>query len=348
MNKLYTPLVQQVPRRAGRTLALFLALPLAACDNVEWGGIRVQLHEPQYERLEVAPTDTAAELPPLELPAGPVAFHVRRLDSVGRATIRPVVELGGEDLRAIGPRQVERAEQYTSAFVSRYYNLDQAYHLFRSSARVGTFYVTAPAVTGTGLCLALEADGRLELRPGADTLSEFVAWSPGQRAGAEYLNIPEYRPDMPTLAGVLARLGVREGGLSGAWRFGAPADLRALTVGSGPRGFAATFMVGDSLGLGSPPDSAGTVFLVADFDPSRGYFPLYFSAEWYAPGQKRALRWVDQVDVTGDTAAEWLVRAYGDVEPWFELVGTRAAERQILWSGRRPVCEARQPIAANR
>ncbi len=152
---------------------------------------------------------------------------------------------------------------------------------------------------------------------------------------------------MPTLAGVLARLGVQEREVSGAWRFGSPADLRALDVSAGPRGFAATFMVGDTLGVGSPPESAGTVFMVADFDPSRGYFPLYFDAEWYSPGQKRALRWLDVVDLLEAEGSEWLVRAYGDAYAWYEVLGVRDAGRGVLWSGRRPVCEAQQPAAVD-
>jgi hypothetical protein len=208
---------------------------------------------------------------------------------------------------------------------------------------VGTFYVGAPAVAGSGLCLELRAEGHLELRPPADTLSEFLAWSPGARAGDDTLAVPVYRSDMLSLSQVLARLGVREREIPGVWRFRAPADLRALRVGTGSRGFAATFVVRDSLGAGSPADSAGSVFIVADYDPSRGYFPIYFDAAWYGPGQKRALRWLDAVDLSGDADLEWLLRAYGDAGTWYELIGRRAlgdTVRTVLWSGRRPLCEA--------
>jgi hypothetical protein len=277
---------------------------------VEWGGISVELREPAYETADTgaASLDTAGP-PPLAMPTGPLLFHVRRSDETGGATIEPVVEILADELS-------------------------------RGNARVGTFYVGAPAVGGSGLCLELRAEGQIELRPRGDTLSEFLAWSPGLRAGDDTLAVPVYRSDMLSLSQVLARLGVREREIPGVWGFRAPADLRALRVGTGSRGFAATFVVRDSLGAGSPADSAGSVFIVADYDPSRGYFPLYFDAAWYGPGQKRALRWLDAVDLVGDADVEWLLHAYGDAGTWYELVGGRDTVRTVLWSGRRPLCEA--------
>jgi hypothetical protein len=115
--------------------------------------------------------------------------------------------------------------------------------------------------------------------------------------------------------------------------------LRALQIGDGALGFAATLAVRDSLGVGSPPDSAGAVFVVADYAPTLGYFPIYFDALWYAPGQKRALRWVDAADLVGDSSQEWLLQAYGDVGSWYELLGSRDTTMAMIWSSRRPLCE---------
>ncbi|UCC84887.1 MAG: hypothetical protein JSW46_08205 [Gemmatimonadota bacterium] len=331
--------------RAARTLAALVALALlSGCDNIEWGGIAVELREPVYESADSsAALDSLAEPPPLAMPSGPLLFHVRQTDESGSAIIEPVAELSAEELRTVGPRRAERAPEYVDEFVARYFGTDQAYTLFRGGARVGTFYVRAPAVSGSGLCLELRAEGQVEYRPRADTLSEFLAWSPGVRAGQDTLAIPAYRSDMLSLSQVLARLGVREREIPGVWRFRAPADLRALRVGIGSRGFAAAFVVSDSLGTGSPADSAGSVFIVADYDPSRGYFPIYFDAAWYGPGQKRALRWLDAVDLSGDAELEWLLRAYGDAGTWYELVGrgtVRDTVRTVLWSSRQPLCEA--------
>jgi hypothetical protein len=321
-----------------------MLVPLLAGCEVQWGGIDVEVREAEFAREDSGAViaDSLAEPALPELPSGPLLFHVRRTDAAGRATIEAVAELADAELKPLGPRLAEQAAEYISEFVTRYYRPDQAYTLFRGRTRVGTFYVRAPALRGSGLCPELRAEGQVELRPGADTLSEFHAWPPGTRSGEGGFELPVYRADMPAMAQVLARFGVRDNGIPGRWRFGPPADLRALQVGSGPRGFAATFMVADSLGPGSPRDSAGMAFVVADYAPARGYFPLYFDAEWYGPGQKRALHWIDAVDLVGDPGEEWLLRAYGDASSWYELVGQRDTARAVVWSSHRPVCEAQE------
>ncbi len=327
-------------------LATALMAPnLAGCDNLSWGGVQVEVREPEFERPPSAGvvTDTLAEPEPLELPAEPVLFHVRRLDRGGRATIEPVAEVAASGLKPIGPHRAERADEFVAEFNRRFFALDEPYALFRGPTRVGTVYVRSPAVSGSGVCAVLRAQGQIELRPPADTLSEFHAWRPGLRAGSDTLEVSERREEMLTLAQVLARRSVTEGGVAGRWRFANPSDFRALRVGAGSRGFAATFMVDDSLGVGPPADSAGAVFVLADFAPAVGYFPLLFQASWYGPGQKRALRWIDAVDVLGGPEREWLLRAYGDAGTWYELAGPQGESGAILWSSRRPVCEARQP-----
>ena len=318
-------------------------MSFAACE-VEWGGIDVKAGEPEYERpasLDAVP-DSAARLEPLALPTGPILFHVRRLDAVGRATIEPIAELVDGELQPVGPQRTERADEYTAAFVDRYYEADQAYVLFRDQSRVGTFYVSDAAVIGSGICVVIGAEGQLELRPQTDTLSEFLAWPVGIRSGGGSLEVPGTREDMIGLSQVLARRGVTDAGVPGAWRWQAPADFRSLVGGTGQFGFAATYIVGDSLGSGSPADSAGMVFIVADYSPSIGYFSLYSVASWYGPGDKRTLRWLDSADLVGDANPEWLLRAYGDAGSWYEVVGEANGDTTVVWSSRQPICDARE------
>jgi hypothetical protein len=338
-------LLQRVLRRSREAGILVLAgiASLSVACEVQWGGASVQVREPEFEREErpAPPADVEVEAAPPEMPKGRVFFHVTRLNASGQATIEPVAELAAGELEAVGPRRAENAAAYAASFNARYYEVDQPYHLYRGSGRVGTFYVRAAAATGSGLCLELRAVGLLELRPAADTLSEFLAWSPGARIGTDSLAMPGYREDMQVLSQVLARRGLTERALPGDWRIGAPTDLRPIQVGSGPLGFAATFMIRDSLKAGRPPGSAGSVFLVADYTPARGFFPLYFDAAWYAPGQKRGLRWLDATDLLGDPTDEWIVRAYGDTGVWYEVLAREGNRVTVQWSGRRPVCEVR-------
>ncbi|MGD8700067.1 MAG: hypothetical protein PVJ43_12295 [Gemmatimonadales bacterium] len=348
MNKVSTDRQQRCPVRIGRRLwvavAVLASLPLTAC-KIEWGGVQVEAGEPEYERPVAAEAtgDTVPEAVELGLPTGPVLFHVRRLSVTGDARIEPVAELTSEGLNPVGPQRAEHAEEYIAGFVDRFYEVDDAYTLFRGGSRAGTFYARAPAVSGSGVCLSLGAEGILELRPVADTMSEFFAWPAGARIGADSVPEPAYRDDMRAMAQVLARQGVSERGLPGSWRFQAPADFRALDVGEGQYGLAATFMVRDSLGSGSPPDSAGMAFVVADYSRAVGYFPLFFEASWYGPGQKRALRWVDALDLVGDSGVEYLLQGFGDSGSWFEVVAGDDTARAVIWSSRRPICEAQPP-----
>ncbi len=337
MNNRYPGALQRAGRRAA---VLMVTLALGGCDNVEWGGIDVSVREPEVERVDTTvDADTVPEAPALRLPSGPVLFHVRRQDAAGTAVIEPIAELTAGGLNALGPLRPDRGAEYDSAFAVAFYPAESTYPLFRGPTRVGSFIVRESADPGSGACPALRARGWPELRPGADTLSEFLAWPAGTRSGRDTLETPGYRSEMRPLSRVLAQQVVRRARTPGNWRMRGPADLRAARVGDGRLGFAVTFMVGDELERGSPPDSAGTVFLVADHDPARGYFPLYAEAEWYGPGGKRALRWLDAVDLVGDDAPEWVVRAYGDLTRWYEVIGRPDTARAIIWSSRRQVCE---------
>ncbi len=346
MNKVSASLLQRhVPglsRIVQAPLAAVVPLLLAACD-VQWGGVEVKVGESEFERQVVAqaPEDTTTEAMSLAMPGGPVLFHVQRTDPAGNATIEPVGELSADGLRPVGPQRAEHAEEYISRFVADYYGPDRAYTLFRDGFRVGTLRVRSSAVSGSGLCLQLRAEGIVELRPPADTMSEFHAWPAGTRMGPDSIAPPELRDDMMAMSQVLARRSVTERRVEGTWRFQAPTDFRALRVGTGRFGFAATFMVRDELGSGSPADSAGMAFLVADYDRAVGYFPIYVDVGWYGPGQKRALRWVDATDLIGDSEPEWLLQAFGDAGSWYEVVSRVDTNMAQVWSSRRPICEAR-------
>jgi len=348
MNKLSTLLLQRRARRFGPTAPVLVALAAAsvvtAC-KVEWGGVQVEAGEPAFEKPVAAeePLDTVPEEARLTLPSGPLLFHVRRVGALGAAVIEPVAEVTTEGLRLVGPRRAEDAEAFVSWFVDHFYGRDEAYTLFRTGSRVGTYYSRGSDVSGSGLCLRLGGEGVIELRPAADTMSEFYAWPAGTRSGTDSLSSPGYRDDMLAMAQVLVRQGVNERGLPGIWRIGAPADFRAVDVGEGSLGFAATFTVRDSLGTGSPPDSAGMAFLVADYSRAVGFFPLFFDASWYGPGQKRALRWIDRFDLLGDPRPEFLLRAFGDASSWYEVVARTDTAMAVVWSSRRPVCEAQPP-----
>lgn len=325
---------------------LAVAAIAAGCDSVHWEGLQFSVEKParpprpESEEAVAAPAETA-----LVLPSGPVLFHVRRLDRAGHAWIQPVVELADSALQRLGPRRADQGKEYARRFADRYYGARSSYTLYRGGGRAGTFVVTAAREARSDACPRLLADGQLELRPAADTMTEFLAWPEGVRSGGDSLVVPTYRADMVELSAILADRTLRERAVPGRWAIRRPVDLRAVVAGGGEAAFAATFLVGDSLGAGAPPDSAGMAFLVADYTRSRGYAPLYFDADWYGPGGKRVLRWLDRMDLMGDATPEWILRGYGDATLWYEVVGRRGSDWEAVWSSRDPVCEARSPRA---
>lgn len=341
MNNRWMHLLQ---RLAGAGVAAVLMSGLAVgCDNVEFGGVAFRVESPQYERAmpAEAPPDSVAAGPVPELPEGEVVFHVVRTDVAGAALIEPVAERIGGSLRAVGPESPDVADAYVEAFTTRYYGPGSAYALYRAGSPVGSFYVEEPEVSGSGQCRRIRARGYVELRPRADTLSEFLAGPDRARGGATRLEAPPVRADMSAMAQILARRGLNERDAAGSWRVQRAADLRALSIGTGEYGFAATFLFGDRLGIGSPADSAGMLFLVADFSSAVGFFPRFFDFEQYGPGHKRVLRWIDQRDVLGDSTPEWILRGYGDTHAWYEVLARSDTLRVQAWTSRQPVCEAR-------
>lgn len=351
MNTRTTRLLQWCRRRPRPfpvlTLLLLLLL-VAGCDAVQWEGFQVGVHRPEAPGREAAEAEAVEPVTPAApvLPVGPVLFHVRRLDPAGRARIEAVAELGDRSLQALGPRRTDRTADYARSFTERYYVAGREYTLARAGARVGTFIVSAPLESGSGACLRLRAEGRVELWPAADTMSEFLGWSREVVVPTDTLATPRSRADMLELSGILADRLVRERGPAGRWRIRSPGYLRAVRVGQGELGFTATFVVGDSLATGPPPDSAGMVFLVADHSRATGYFPLYFDAVWYGPGGKRVLRWIDRAELLPAEGLEWVVRGHGDAATWYEVIGREEGERRVIWSGRDPVCEARATATA--
>ena len=324
-------------------LTILVAAYSAGCDSVEFGGVAFRVKSPQYERAMPAasPADSMAEAPLPELPQGEVIFHVVRTDIAGAAAIQPLAEQAAGGLQVVGPRSTDVADAYVDAFTARYYQPGNAYSLYRSGAAVGSFYVEEPRVSGSGVCRQLEALGYLELRPPADTLSEFLA-RPGHRMSqVTGLEEPAARADMAAMAQILARRGLNDRDVAGSWRVGQAADLRALSVGRGDYGFASTFIFGDTLDTGPPADSAGMVFVVADYSPVVGFFPVFFDFDLYGPGHKRVLRWIDEADVMGDTTPEWVLKGYGDTRSWYEVVALSDTLRTPVWTSRQPVCEAR-------
>lgn len=323
-------------------LAACLSLGVVACD-VEWGGARLTIVKAP-ERARTAETADTAEgevaIEPLRLPEGPVLFRVWRVDAGARA--EPIVAAGAA-LGAIAPPAPDRWGEYAEAFRARYYVPGSELALYRDGVRVGTFRLEAAGSDSLGSCPALVAEGRVELSPAAVNLSEFIAAEKGLYAPGEGFRIPDLRPEARELAAVLADRLLRQRRWDDAWRPRTAQEVRAVWLGEGPPGFAATFLRGDSLAIGSASAEAAALFLVADYDRTLGYVPRHAEYQRYAEGDKRAPRWVDRFDADGDDQLEWIVLALGSRTRWYEVYDVTGTSWRSIWSGRQPLCEIAPP-----
>lgn len=278
---------------------------------------------------------------PIRLPDAPVLFRVWRTAD-GRARAEPMLVAGAAHAE-VGPAAPERWTEYARAFDARYYQPGGELALYRDGARVGTFRVERPVADSLGSCPALVAEGAVELSPAATNVSEFVGAEKGLFPPGAGFRLPDLRPEARELAAVLAERLLRQRGWDDVWRPRHVQELRAVWLGEGPPGFAATFLRGDSLAVLPAASEAAALFLVADYDRSQGYVPVHVEHQRYAEGEKRAPRWMDRFDTDGDGQLEWILLAFGSRTRWHEVYDGSGRNWSRSWSGRRPLCEVLPP-----
>jgi hypothetical protein len=174
------------------------------------------------------------------------------------------------------------------------------------------------------VCPALpRARGLLELTPGADQIPEFLAigrtYAPEiRRRAATPLEVSR---TMQVLAPILAErmLRARRAELPSNWQR-AMRQLRPMPVEGGTDpGFATTFLVGDTLGMGA--DDVGYSLFYVGTPAQFSYDTVYVHFTNYAEGGKAAPRIVDFLDWNRDDQPELLLQVYGIRDTWFEVVG---------------------------
>lgn len=329
------------PAFARVALAAALALAVAGCD-AEWGGASVRIVRAPEREQAPEPADTLEPgIEPIRLPDGPVLFRVWRTTD-GRARAEAML-VAGTAFAEVGPAAPERWSEYARAFDSAYYAAGAELAVYRDGARVGTFRVEAPIVDSLGSCPALVAEGTIELSPAAVNVLEFVGAEEGRFPLGEGYRAPDLRPEARELAAVLAERLLRQRGWDDAWRPRQAQEVRAVWLGEGPPGFAATFLRGDSLAILPADSAAAALFLVASYDRSLGYVPVHAEYQRYAEGEKRAPRWIDRFDADGDGQLEWILLAFGSRTRWYEVYDGSGSAWRRSWSGRQPLCEATPP-----
>src|SRR5690606_25191814 len=242
-----------------RLAACLIVIVASGCDNVQWGGAEVAVVPPPPRADESGPDEEA----PGEdrLPEGPL-LHIVRAQGGGIGTLVPVAEVGLDTMIRLDASDWER---FGERLIAEHSRPGAELALFRSGARVGTFVVQAAEVPPPSVCPRVpRVTGTLELGAGAGGATEFLALRKSDSPAPPQPAVPrEPTRAMQVLAPILAerQLRARSAPLPGNWQR-AMAQLTPFPVsGSDDAAFAATFLVGDTLGPGLDDDGSSLFFI---------------------------------------------------------------------------------------
>lgn len=304
-----------------------IVLAASACDNVEWGGVRMQLESPDGEADSTGVTQGAeAETPEPEgpvLPEGPTLFSAIRLEG-GRVALRPVAEIGSDTLIPL-PRDSEQPGS-TELFARERMAPGTAFTLFAEGFRVGTARVESVDLQA-GLCAPVPvASAALELVPAAAQVTQFVALPEGFGAPREFGDFlaREHSYDQRVAALSLATDAISRA--SATWPgsvLDARADMQALSLdGNRDGALAATFLFQDALRVGpSLTTAAYGIFILGTGGPTR-YDMAYMDYRPVSNG-KAAMRFFEQGDWDGDGQTELLLEVFGEEARWMAALDRR-------------------------
>jgi hypothetical protein len=315
--------------RLARGGCVVILIALTACDNVRWGGADIAIVSPPPRATaahDVDPGDIAARLP-----AGPLLYFVQRAEDGAR--LKPVAEIDTDSLLPLRPG--DAPEVYGTRFIAEHLRQGAEFVLFSGGVRVGTLVVRSAGMPDRATCPLLpEAAGDLELVEGLEDVHEMLALA---RIDAPQVPRRIGAPAQPTrsmqvIAPILAErvMRARRAPLPASWPR-AMAQLRPFPYSAaGEMGFAATFLVGDTLGPGLNNEGHSTFIIggprTASFDTT------YVDFTSYQQQGKRAPRVVDFLDWNRSGSVELLLEVYSVDDQWFEAIGrdTRQQWRRIF------------------
>ena len=293
---------------------------LAGCDNVDWGGADLAVVPPP-PRPTVAPT--ADDGPGAELlPDGAILYYVARTAAGGRMV--PVGEVTGDSLTPL--RAARDPIQYAERLVAERMRQGEEFALFRNGIRSGTLVIQSAEVPPAAACAPIPfAVGTLELGEGARDATEFLALSKedAPQVPRRIGDALEPTRTMSFVAPILAERMLRARGatLPGNWQR-AMAQVRPFPVAGSPSpGFAATFLVSDTLGPGLDDEGWALLYLAVPSTAQVGWDTVHVQFHDYASGGKASPRVIDILDWDRDEQVELLLQVYGVDDSWFEAIG---------------------------
>jgi len=320
-------------RKRALPVALILA-SVTACDNVEWGGADI----------EVVPPPPSASMVPIEpdeqvfaefgLPRGSVLFHLVQEEAGAR--LIPVAEVSGDSLRTLRRPAGVAPAAFESRFRETVLPPGSQFDLYRRGAQVGTF--TVQGVGAVTHCGVPTATGNATVVAAAADVPQFLAFRRGLSPDVvgEY-SPPQINGSIRTYASIVAERLILQAGLPRprSWQ-GAQEDLQAVEIeqGGNPE-MAATYLVGDQLGVGPAEQAGYSVFYLADYERQRGYSPIYQEVRDYRSGGKAAPAIVDYLDWDADGDSESLLQVFGADQVWYAALSRGNADWEKIWEAGR-------------
>lgn len=317
-----------------RGAALLIVAFLSGCDNVSWGGADVAIVPPPPRATATPDTTYVGEPTSERMPEGPVLFHVLR-DSLS-ATMVPVAEVSGDSLLPV--RAQANPDAYGARFIAMNMRQGSEFALFSDGVRAGTFVVQSAQVReSSNPCLRTPiAQGSLELGASAAGITEFVGIAKPHapqvpRRLDQQLQVSR---TMQVVGPILAErmIRARSAPLPANWQR-AMAQITPFPAGNEQTaGFAATLLVGDTLGRGLDNEGYSLFFVavpaLASFDT------VYVEYRDYATTGKQAPRVVDFIDWNRDEQVDLLLQVYGIDDTWYEAISSAGGKWRKVYRGR--------------
>lgn len=307
---------------------------VSACDNVEWGGVTMELQPPPPKDTTEGPGEEVEDGVPT-LPEGDVLFLVRREappegeEGPVTSTLIPVAEIGGDSLAPLPFHD----QGFRALLVREMLPADREFAIFAGGRRVGTFVAGPENFSAEDYCAPRPAvRGVVELAPGVSGISHFLAlsneaasgFSRGSYQPAES-NLAQRNATVDIAAELIPQIGAQ-------WPTSLPVarrDLQIFRTDSGEL-VASTFLFRDQMEVAEPSDETYALFLLAE-EQGEGYGSAFV---WYREARrdgKGIPRVLGHLDWDRDGQGELLLEVLGARTRWFAALDRPGAEWERIY-----------------
>jgi len=301
---------------------LGIVIVATGCDNVEWGGVELDLSSPSDRLVSESSPEVTEVVESIDTPTiGPILYLGHRAGI--EATLVPVAEIRPNGLF---PLEASGSAEASRAFAAEHLSPGLEFTLFSDGARVGRLTAERFSVDQQYCGVRPQIRGPIELTPSAATVQTFLAL-PRQEGNA--FAYGAYSPVVPTRDLRITSLNTMQeviptvGALWPVSVLGIRQDVQMFRARSGGAPtVVATFIYADELSVGPAARGAYSVFLASD-DDGTGYRGSYVDYRLFSRDGKGSARYFDHLDVDGDGIDEMVLEFMGENSVWLSALGRR-------------------------